>query len=168
MEKRISDIKKYVQDLLSKGAQPVYYAKTATITARPAVPGEKIITKLSDGHTETENTNINPGDMLIKNPTGELYVIKADVFKARYEKVPNSENLYRPKSLPQKLVRLTEDVVFKAPWGEDQHMRKGDFINITNIDKDIYGIAQKELFNTHTQCTSDGKLLQSFDNGLYR
>lgn len=159
-EKRIKDMKQYVQELLSKGEKPVWYTKITPVKARPAVPGEKVITKLSDGHIETENPNIKQGDMLITNPTGEQYVIGKTKFEEKYYSTPDKNGFYRPKPSPQKFLYLPEDIVFVASWGEDQHMRTGSFINITNLDKDIYGIGREEFLKTYHQCTPDGQLLQ--------
>lgn len=159
MSKQISDMKQYVKELMANGAKPVYYAKTARISARPGVPGEKIVTMLANGHQETTNV-VKDGDMVATNPGGEQYIISAETFKKKYEIDPNNPKVFRPKGGAQQFLRLTEDIDFKAPWGEDMHMKKGDFINITDRDKgDIYGIAQKEFFETYGQCTPDGKLL---------
>ena len=46
MAKKIQDMKQYVSDLLANGKKIVYYAKTARISARPGVVGEKIVTTL--------------------------------------------------------------------------------------------------------------------------
>ena len=160
MTKNVSDMKQYVQELLDGGRKPVYYAKTARIKAREGVPGETIVTKLENGHKETENPNIEKGDMVVTNPGGEQYVVKADVFKKKYEIDPDNNAQYRPKGGAQQFLRLQEDLDFKAPWGQDMHMKKGDFINVTSRDTgDIYGIARKEFFSTYGQCTKEGKLL---------
>ena len=159
MTRNIDNMQQYVQDLLDAGQKPVYYAKTARIKAREGVPGETLVTKLADGHEETVNTNISTGDMVVTNPGGEQYVIKAETFKKKYEIDPDNPGQYRPKGGAQQFLRLKEDLDFKVSWG-DQHMRKGDFINITARDSgDIYGIGQKEFFDTYGQCTPEGKLL---------
>ena len=159
MTKNVDDMKKYVQDLLDGGQKPVHYMKTARIKAREGVPGETIVTKLENGHKETENPNIEKGDMVVTNPGGEQYVVKADVFKKKYEIDPDNPAQYRPTGGVQEFLRLQEDLDFKVSWG-DMHMKKGDFINITGRESgDIYGIAQKEFFSTYGQCTPEGKLL---------
>ena len=160
MAKKADNMSEYVHELLESGQKPVYYAKTARITAREGVPGETIVTKLENGHVETTNPNIEKGDMVVTNPGGEQYVVKADVFKKKYEIDPDNPKQYRPTGGAQQFLRLQEDLDFKAPWGEDMHMKKGDFINVTGRDTgDIYGIAQKEFFSTYGQCTPEGKLL---------
>ncbi|MBQ8481244.1 MAG: hypothetical protein IJ532_01760 [Alphaproteobacteria bacterium] len=170
MTKNVTDMQKYVQDLLDAGQKPVYYTKTARIKARPGVPGETIVTKLADGHKETENPNIETGDMVVTNPGGEQYVVKAETFKKKYEIDPDNPEQYRPTGGAQQFLRLKEDIDFKVSWGE-QSMRKGDFINITaRASGDIYGVGQKEFFDTYGQCTQDGKLLptQSGRSGIVR
>ena len=159
MSKQIPDIAKYVTEMLANGAKPVYYAKIARISARPGFPGEQIVTTLANGHQETTNV-VDTGDMVVTNPGGEQYIIKSETFNKKYEVDPDNPKVFRPKGGAQQFLRLLEDVDFKAPWGEEMHMKKGDFINVTNRDKgDIYGIAQKEFFDTYGQCTPDGKIL---------
>lgn len=159
MAKKISDMKQYVAELMANGAKPVFYAKTARISARPGIPGEKITTTLANGHQETVNV-AKAGDMVATNPGGEQYVIKAETFKKKYEIDPDNPKVFRPKGGAQQFLQLNEDIDFVAPWGEDMHMKSGDFINVTDREKgDIYGIAKKEFFDTYGQCTPDGKLL---------
>ncbi|MCQ2741185.1 MAG: hypothetical protein MJ210_03615 [Alphaproteobacteria bacterium] len=166
MSKKIENVVEHVKDLLSKGQKPVYFVKTARITARPGVPGETIVTKLADGHIETENSNIEEGDMVATNKTGEQYVIKADAFKERYEIDPSNPKFYRPKSGPQMFLRLKEDITFKASWGE-QDMRKGDWLNITDMETkgEVRGVAQKEHSETYAPCTPDGKFIPKPSKG---
>ena len=98
--------------------------------------------------------------MVVTNPGGEQYIISAETFKKKYEIDPNNLKVYRPKGGAQQFLRLDEDIDFVAPWGEDMHMKSGDFINVTDREKgDIYGIGQKEFFETYGQCNPDGKLL---------
>ena len=80
MAKKIQDMKQYVSDLLANGKKIVYYAKTARISARPGVVGEKIVTTLANGHQETVNV-AKAGDMVATNPGGEQYIISAETFK---------------------------------------------------------------------------------------
>ena len=159
MTKKIQDMKQYVSDLFANGKKIVYYAKTARMSARPGIVGEKIVTTLANGHQETVNV-AKAGDMVATNPGGEQYIISAETFKKKYEIDPNNLKVYRPKGGAQQFLRLHEDIDFVAPWGEDMHMKSGDFINVTDREKgDIYGICQKEFFETYGQCTPDGKLL---------
>ena len=168
MAKKISDMKQYVAELMANGVKPVFYAKTARISARPGIPGEKITTTLANGHQETSNV-VQDGDMIATNPGGEQYVIKAETFKKKYEIDPDNPKVFRPKGGAQQFLQLSEDIDFVAPWGEDMHMKSGDFINVTDREKgDIYGIAKKEFFDTYGQCTPDGKLLPKIAPNMAR
>ena len=113
MGKKIQDIKKYVSDLLANGKQVEYYAKTARISARPGVVGEKIVTTLANGHQETINV-AKAGDMVATNPGGEQYVISAETFKKKYEIDPNNPKVYRPKGGAQQFLRL-DDIFAEHP-----------------------------------------------------
>ena len=152
MTKNISDMKKYVQALLDDGQKPKYYVKIACVKAREGVQGENIVTRLKNGHKETENFNVEKGAMVLTNPNGEQYVVKADIFKEKYEIDPNNPMQYRPKGGVQQFIRLEENLDFKASWGEYMYMKKGDFLNITDWKNgNIYGVAQEEFYSTY-QC----------------
>ena len=152
MTENISDIVQYVQGILARGTEPFCCVKIAQIKAREGIVGETVVTKLKNGHIETENCNIEKGDMIVTNPFGEEYVVKADIFKNKYKINPNNPEQYCSKVAVQQFLRLTEDICFKAPWGQKMYMKKGDFINITGLNTgDVYGVAQEEFFNTYEQ-----------------
>lgn len=134
---------------------PQYYAKSARISARPGKVGEKITTVMKDRHKETTNTVKNEGDMVATNPNGEQYIIDAKTFAKKYEIDPKNPDKYRPTGGPQEFMTLGENVMFKAPWGEQMMIKKGGVLNVTNMD-DIYGIQQAEFQETYAPCDKDG------------
>lgn len=116
VEHRINLLTPDVTELFEQA--PVY-AKTATIAAEPARPGEIVQTRLKNGKLETENTFANPGDMLVTNPGGERYVVPADKFRTRYESTA-TPGVWKATGLVRAIQNPTGvDVVTTAPWNED-------------------------------------------------
>lgn len=139
-----------------KDYQPKYYAKSARISARPGKVGEEITTKMKDGHKETTNVVENEGDMVATNPSGEQYIIPAETFANKYEPDPNNPGRYRPIGGAQEFITLDENVMFRAPWGQQMFIKKGGVLNITKRD-DIYGIQQAEFQETYAPCDENGR-----------
>ena len=46
-------------------------------------------------------------------------------------------------------MQINEDISFMAPWGEEQVIKAGSFLNVTDYD-DIYGIAREEFIKTYS------------------
>jgi hypothetical protein len=164
----ISDMKEYVQQQLDKGVTPQLYAKTARIEAREGVVGEVVVTKMKDGHEETKNTVKEKGDMIVRNPNGEEYIIDAKTFAKKYEKDPTNDKQYRPKGGAQSFISVKEDIEFKAPWGEEMSIKAGGMLNISGKDTgDIYGIQKQEFHQTYAPCDENGNIKkQDFNSFL--
>lgn len=104
---------------------------------------------------ETTNT-ANAGDWIVTNPGGEKYVVPAAKFPKKYEPCPElGDGWYKPTGGVQKFLELTEDTTFICSWGEEQHIKAGGFVNVTDLS-DIYGIARDEFFDTYKECSEDG------------
>ncbi|MEI6170049.1 MAG: PGDYG domain-containing protein [Candidatus Saccharibacteria bacterium] len=131
----------------SKFESAIWYKKNVEIRAVQATAETPITTVLADGHVETTNT-AKPGDFIVTNPSGEQYVIDEEKFKSKYEPITNQAGHYKAVGTPIKAVQINSDVSFKAPWGEEMHMRAGDFI-VDAGNGDRYGIAQKEFNETY-------------------
>lgn len=142
----------------------IYFRKNVTVGMRPAIPGEEITTIMNDGHVETKNT-AKEGQVVIKNPAGEQYLIDGKKFEDRYEysKNPSVDDdgfvSYDAKGNPMKIIRLNQDenVEFIAPWGEVMRIQGGGVI-VFNGPTDIYGIQPKEFAQTYKPCSQDGRL----------
>ena len=123
------------------------YAKFARVQAEQAKGGEEIVTKLADGLTETRNV-AKPGDWIVKNPGGERYIVPGDKFAKKYEAAADlGEGWFKPTGKPQQFRQIKQDMVITASWGEKQVLRKGSFINVTDMN-DLYGVAEKEFNDT--------------------
>lgn len=151
----VEDMKKfadnYIKEAEKLGEYPKNAQKTALVTAREGKVGEEVDTRPRverDGKIyvigETKGKVKFEGSMIVKNPDGEEYIVKPETFAKKY-KASDKEGFYEPIAEPIKYIILNQDIVFKAPWGEDMYGVKGAALNITNLD-DIYAI-QNEAFN---------------------
>lgn len=99
-------------------AAPVY-RKSAVVNARPAVPGEQVVTTLADGTVETTVT-CDGGEIVITNPGGELYVVGGEKFAKRY--APLGDGRFQARGMVRAVINPAGgDVTVIAPWGEEQH-----------------------------------------------
>ncbi len=121
--------------------------KTATISARPATAGEEISTIMKDGHVETKNI-AKAGDFVVTNPDGERYIVAGDKFLKKYLPTDNPTT-YKPNAGPVQAMPLTEDVKFKAPWGEEIAIKKGGVL-VKYGPGDIAGIQPEEFRGTYS------------------
>ncbi len=146
----IDNIKEYINSGIESGELfPAVYAKYTEIQARRGVIGEKIVTVMSDGFVETENTVTAdevtglPGFVVTNPEDKEQYIISDSVFSEKYEEIPDKKGFYRPKGKPVTAMRCGEDISFMANWGEIS-LKKGGYIVISSPD-DIYGV-QEDIF----------------------
>lgn len=98
------------------------YKKTAIVHIRPAVPGERIITRLADGSRETENV-AGEDQVVITNPGGEEQILDFNKAVQRYE-LTDTAGLFYAKGI----VRAVDNpfghpISIRAPWGS---MQRGD------------------------------------------
>lgn len=136
-------------------AKAPIYIKKGIVMARQAEGREEIRTTLNNGTEETINV-AEPGDVVVTNPGGEKYVLKADVFARRYESTDH-EGLFRAKGRIRALPNLTgSDIRVRAPWGEVQHGRPDCMIatvcdptHSDAIGSDRYLIGKDEFCTTY-------------------
>ena len=146
----VENIFEYIKKQLENGIKPALYIKTASIKARKGIIGEKIVTIMSDGHIESQNIVKNDGDMVVTNPNGEQFLMRAKDFAERYMPIPEKPEHYYPKPLPQTMLYLDKDIEFVAPWGEVMSIRAGGYLNITKLDEGyVYGIQPREFKQTY-------------------
>jgi hypothetical protein len=97
------------------------YRKTGEFRAIRAESPTPVETVLAGGMKETKNTAY-PGDYILTGVGGERYVVKPDVFAARYEPKPGHTGVFiargHVKAIPNPFNRALHIV---APWGEVQH-----------------------------------------------
>ena len=137
--------------------------KTKPVDARPANPGEIVVTVIKSEGIETKSKLAEPGDMVVRNrceQTGnEEYLVKAATFARRYgapltDADPQGWRAYRPAGAPTRYVVLRSDegpYTFKAPWGETQVAKPGDVIaQDPSNPADTYRIAAASFACTYT------------------
>ncbi|MFZ1110727.1 MAG: PGDYG domain-containing protein [Rhodomicrobium sp.] len=97
------------------------YRKSGEFRAALAEVATPVETVLANGRKETKNT-AHPGDYIVTGAGGERYVVKPDVFAARYEPKTGHPGVYlargHVKAIPNPFNRQLHIV---APWGEIQH-----------------------------------------------
>lgn len=95
------------------------YKKQGRLNARPAIAGEKVITKLASGVQETTNVAIE-GDWVVTNPSGEEYIISGAKFLGRYEATEVS-GIYQAKGYCRAIQNpFGKPIEIIASWGEAQ------------------------------------------------
>ncbi|QQR54557.1 hypothetical protein IPG41_05185 [Candidatus Peregrinibacteria bacterium] len=111
--------------------------KTEGVHAVPAIPGEKLETKVGN-FLVTVNT-AKEGYWKVTTSQGDEYFLDGKRFHDNYENEPDAKGICLPKGMPRKMVKLSRDVCFVAPWGGMQYVPKGGVLVVS--DKyDIYGI----------------------------
>jgi hypothetical protein len=128
--------------------------KTRPVDARPAKPGEVVVTVILGEGEETRSKPAEAGDWVVRNrcpQTGnEQYLVKADRFAERYgepQSAPDGEGWrqFTPQVDPVRyflVSQATGEFSFVAPWGETMVARPGDAI-VQDLDNptDIYRVA---------------------------
>lgn len=156
------DIKAYIDEIKTHAAI-VTAAKSGCVQARQVTDpnGEDLTTYVQDGTVETVN-HANQGDWILTNAdhkTGlpvidnngntNSWAIPDAAFKKKYDcGNPDKNGNFVPKGGEQTFIKTSENISFTAPWGEQQNIKAGGYINITSPD-DIYGIARDEFYQTY-------------------
>lgn len=114
--------------------------KTRLVDARPAVPGEVVVTVIAGEGKETESPPAGAGDMVVRNrsdATGsERYLVSAGRFPERYDGPLGPADAdgwrpYRPRGIELRYFIVGDgegSFRFEAPWGEPMVARPGDAI----------------------------------------
>lgn len=138
-------IAKFMPEIEANG---VDYEKFTQIKARPANPGEVIVTFPSDGE-ETKNT-ADSGDYIVSNigGSGEEYIIKPDVLAQRYKEV--GDGIYQAVGECRGVVYNGPEMSFIAPWSGAMVIKPGDMI-VTPLPQkgQVYRIAKYEFNLTY-------------------
>jgi hypothetical protein len=114
--------------------------KTKLVDARPAQPGEVVVTVIAGEGKETQSPPARPGDVVVRNrcpETGnEEILVAAAKFPQRYDGPVGPDDgagwrEYRPRGVEMLylVVRAADGgFTFTAPWGEPMVARPGDAI----------------------------------------
>ena len=114
--------------------------KTLPVDARPAEPGEVVVSIIRGEGKETQSPPAKAGDMVVRNrcePGGnEEILVEAAKFAERYEGPLSDADAqgwrrYRPRGVEMRYLTLGTGegpFTFMAPWGEPMTARPGDAI----------------------------------------
>jgi len=101
-------------------AAPIY-EKYGDYQAREAVPGVEVETRLKDGQFETSYKQTHAGDMVVTQPTGEVYVVGVDEFSHRYDPT-ETEGVFSAKGLAKAIQNpFHKPISIDTPWGSIQN-----------------------------------------------
>lgn len=141
--------------------------KTKSVDARPAEPGEVIVTIIAGEGIETQSRPAEPGDFVVRNrcpETGnEQYLVAATKFTDRYEGPFGDADAdgwreFRPLGPVLDYLIVSEDIgsfTFNAPWGEAMIAHPGDAIVQNPSDEaDTYRIAALSFACTYEILTA--------------
>jgi hypothetical protein len=128
--------------------------KSQSVDARPAFPGEIVVTIIADEGMETQSKPAAEGDMIVRNrcePSGnEEYLVNAEIFAQRYQGPvgpadAHGWHAYRPLGPDMLFVVVRPEdgeFSFTAPWGEPMVARPGDIVIRNPADpRDTYRVA---------------------------
>lgn len=160
--KMADSIAAYAAALMADGARVVTAEKTARIAARPAVPGEQILswTVDSEGKPLLEKTaaaaegdwvaaKVDSRYQVITDANGKIneWIISAEVFRRKYEALPGLPGIYKPAGGAQKFIRVAERVCF-LQQGEAWTVDQGGYINVTDL-RDAYPISERDFRDSY-------------------
>ncbi|MFD2263103.1 hypothetical protein ACFSM5_09415 [Lacibacterium aquatile] len=136
--------------------------KTRPVYARPATPGEIVVTILPDDGVETKSKPAEAGDMSVNNRCSaddkSEYLVKAAQFPKRYSEPLSAADdkgwrQYRPLGVSMRYVVMKADEgpwTFKAPWGEAMIAKPGDtIVQDPNNPADTYRVAKSAFDCTY-------------------
>lgn len=78
------------------------------------------------------------GDWLITTASGDQYFLPDDKFRARYHASPDAGGVHLPHPEPLPMVRITQPIRFRAPWGAMQYAPAGSVLVLKH--RDVYAI----------------------------
>jgi hypothetical protein len=135
--------------------------KTKPVDARPAHPGEVVVTHILEEGKETTSKPAAPGDWVVRNrcpATGnEQYLVKAVTFAERYDgpfSDPDAEGWqeFRPNGPLMRFFTVGKEGAFRftAPWGEPMPARPGDaIVRNAQASGDTYRVAAAAFVCTY-------------------
>jgi len=120
------------------------YIKQAEVQARQVTTKEEVKTPL-----DATTSIANAGDWIVTNPGGERYTVADDVFQKAYKAKPGQPGIFVAVGIPVKAIQVNRNIVFKAPWGEDQAVEAGGYIVERQDNQERYGIEEEAFLTTY-------------------
>jgi hypothetical protein len=160
-ELSLDDVRALVEDAVARGLAR-RARKTKPVDARPARPGEVVVTVVAGEGRETRSRPAEEGDWVVRNrceATGnEEYLVTAAKFRERYRATGRSPGKdgwqeHRPLGRAVRFLALKPEhgeFVFTAPWGERMVAKPGDAIVQDPDDPaDTYRVAAAAFDSTY-------------------
>ena len=111
------------------------------------VDNERPIATVTADGLETTNT-AQKNDIVMSGPSGEMYVIKAAKFGKLYSGQTGGPVTTEQTPRMVALYDGTDEVMFKAPWGQDMVLKPGDYL-VKEGEGQYYRIAKQEYEQTY-------------------
>ena len=134
-------------DTLLQGAK--VFRKIAEVRVRLTTPGTVVVTDQSSTRRTAQ-----PGDVLVENPTGEVYLVSASDLAARYDRKPGVPGVYLAKGIVR-AAPLRKHVLMKASWGEWVGAMAGDMFAERLDTNERYCIERPAFDATFAPHTAD-------------
>jgi len=164
--KSLEDMVRFMAEAAEQGRVGLA-RKVAPVEARPARPGEVVVTVIEGEGEETRSRPAKEGDWVVRarHPARghEEYLVGAEKFSRRYEPTGGAANAggwrdFTPRAGPRRFVTVRPEdgtFAFEAPWGEPMVARPGDAILQDPEDEtDVYRV-EGESFRTTYQVVDE-------------
>lgn len=130
------------------------YQKVGMFDCRAATDGDTIVTVIN-GEKETSN-KAKAGDVAVKGPEGEEYIISQSKFEARYhsdgKELTNKFQKFQTKGFVLAYMYEGKSFKFVASWGEEMLVNDGDYLASTSLTfpvDEVYRIEKKVFGKTY-------------------
>lgn len=173
------DVKEYVQELLTKGVEPIQAEKAGRIHARVGIVGEEIISWSEDENKNPIQERVDtvkidpetgkPGHVVTKlgddglpiidsNGHTNTWIIGDKKFTDKYQVDPTmGDDIYMSSAGIQIFLPILDDVIIEQ-WGKKEQIAAGGYINVTDPD-DMYGIQARDFDDTYVIVNAEDKSL---------
>lgn len=130
------------------------YEKAGMFDCRAAKDGEEIVTVI-DGEKETSN-KAKSGDVVVKGPEGEEYILSNVKFEARYhqddKKLTSEYQKFKTKGFILSYKYEGKSFKFMASWDEEMLVNDGDYLATPSLSfpvDEVYRIEKKVFAKTY-------------------
>lgn len=124
--------------------------KTTPVKAEKVEPGTVVETIMANGLVESTKTAGSEGGYRVTNPTGEQYLVDTAKFEKLYDAAEGADGIFKPKPSIRKVVDISQNVAFTAPWGYPMYIREGGVLVHEKVGK-VYGIQPDEYAATYSK-----------------
>lgn len=132
----------------------VFWAyKTEAVRAEPARAGAQLQTSVG-GFSMSVNI-AQAGDWLVTTSQGDSYFLSSEKFWSRYH-ASAEQGVYQPIPIPMPMVRITQPIRFRAPWGAMQYAPAGSVLVLKQHD--LYAIHARNFARSYRKLGAGEKI----------